>query len=208
MRIYRLVKSEMKQVNYRLLKALGAVSLGMLIAGALIGGYEGLGIILVFSTLPWFVFFFQYKFPHLPCAPTIVELAVRAQARRLGIASPAVYQLKDARPTASAMSGVYNSAVVVVHSGLLRLPKDEIDGATAHELAHVKYRDPLLMMAVVTAVGLIGTAVAFGVVDKWAVVGVVGMLPLVSWACELRADALGARACGDPFSPVQSAATP
>ena len=201
MRIYHLANSEMKQVLYRLLKALGAVSVAMLIAGALIGGYEGLGIILIFSTLPWLIFFVQHKLMHLPSAPTTVEVAVRAQSRRLGIAPPAVYQLRDTKPVASAMNGVHDRAVVVVHSGLFRLPKDEIEGVTAHELAHVKNRDSRLMMGVVAAVGLVGTSVAFGIVDKWAVVGVVvGVLPLVSWACELRADALGARVCSDPLA--------
>ena len=201
MHIYHLAKSKLTQVFYRLLKASGPVSVAMLITGALVGGYEGFWIILVFSSVPWLIFFLQNKLVHLPSAPKNVELAVQAQSRRLGIAPPAVYQLEDARPVASAMIGAYDRAVVVVHSGLFRLPKDEISSVIAHELAHIKKLDSHPMMVILAAVGLVGTFVAFEIVDKWVLVGlVVGVLPPVSWAWELRADALGARVCGDPLA--------
>ena len=201
MRIYRLVEAEIGQVTYQLLKALGTTSLGMLMAGALIGGSKGLGIILIFGALPWFGLFFRHRFLRLPFAPIPVQLTVQAQSRRLGLAPPAVYQFRDTKPVASAMGGVDGSASVVVNSGLLRLPKDEVDGVIAHELAHIKKGDSLLMTGVVTAVGLVGMGVAIGLVEEWAILGVVvGVLSLVSWACELRADALGAYACGDSLA--------
>ena len=44
---------ELRHLGYRLLRSLWVVSLGMLIAGSLVGGYGGLGIILGVLALTW-----------------------------------------------------------------------------------------------------------------------------------------------------------
>ena len=187
------------QIRYRLLRAMWAVSLGMVIAGGLFGGSEGVGIILGVLALTWLVFLLQHRIVHLPHAPKVVQLSVRELSQRLGLAAPEVYEFGDPRSGASAMSGAHGSAAVVVTSGLCRLPKDEVDAVIAHEVAHIKNRDPQLIMGMFTAVGLVGVNVALGTVDTWAM-AVVGLLPLVAWAQELRADTLGARAIGDPVT--------
>ena len=193
-------RTVLRQIRYRLLRATWAVSLGMVIAGGLLGGYEGVGIILAVLALTWLVFLLQHRIVYLPHASAAVQLSVREISRRLGLATPEVYELGDPRAGASAMSGVYGgSAAVVVTSGLCRLPKDEVDAVIAHEVAHIKNRDPQLIMGLFTAVGLMGAFVALGAVDKWGM-AVVGLLPLMAWAQELRADALGARAIGDPVT--------
>ena len=192
-------RTVLRQIPYRLLRATWAVSLGMVIAGGLLGGYEGLGIILGVLALTWLVFLLQHRIVHLPHASAAVQLSVREISRRLGLAAPEVYELGDPRAGASAMSGIYDgSAAVVVTSGLCRLPKGEVHAAIAHEVAHIKNRDLQVIMGMFTAVGLVGVNVALGVLDTWAM-AVVGLLPLVAWAQELRADALGACVTGDPL---------
>ena len=192
-------RTVLRQIPYRLLRATWAVSLGMVIAGGLLGGYEGVGIVLGVLALTWLVFLIQHRIVHLPHASATVRLSVRELPQRLGLAAPEVYEFEDSRAGASAMSGVYGSAAVVVTSGLCRLPKGEVDAAIAHEVAHIKNRDPQVIMGMFTAVGLVGASVALGVLDTWAM-AVVGLLPLVAWAQELRADALAARATGDPMT--------
>ena len=193
-------RTVLRQIRYRLLRSMWAVSLGMVISGGLLGGYEGLGIVLGVLALTWLVFLFQHRIVHLPHASAAVLLSVRELSQRLGLAAPEVYEFGDPRAGASAMSGIYDgSAAVVVTSGLCRLPKGEVDAAIAHEMAHIKNRDPQVIMGMFTAVGLVGGHVALGIVDTWAM-AVVGLLPLMAWVQELRADALAARAIGDPVT--------
>ena len=193
-------RTVLRRTGYRLLRATWPVSLGMVVAGGLLGGYEGLGIILGVLALTWLVFLFQHRIVHLPHASTAVQLSVRELSQRLGLATPEVYEFGDSRAGASAMSGIYDgSATVVVTSGLCRLPKGEVDAAIAHEVAHIKNRDLQLNMGMFTVVGLVGANVALGIVDTWAM-AVVGLLPLMAWVQELRADALGARVIGDPVT--------
>ena len=192
-------RTVLRQIRYRLLRATWAVSLGMVIAGGLLGGYEGVGIILAVLALTLLVFLLQHRIVYLPHASAAVQLSVRELSQRMGLATPEVYELGDPRAGASAMSGVYGSATVVVTSGLCRLPKGEVDAAIAHEVAHIKNRDLQLNMGMFTVVGLVGALVALGAVGTWAM-AVVGLLPLMAWVQELRADALGARAIGDPVT--------
>ena len=193
-------RTVLRQIRYRLLRATWAVSLGMVIAGGLLGGYEGVGIVLGVLALTWLVFLIQHRIVHLPHASATVRLSVRELSQRMGLAAPEVYEFGDPRAGASAMSGIYGgSAAVIVTSGLFRLPKGEVDAVIAHEVAHIKNRDLQLIMGMFTAVGLVGASVALGVLDTWAM-AVVGLLPLMAWVQELRADALGARAIGDPVT--------
>ena len=183
-----------REASYLLTRPLGAVILGMLILGALTGDYLIFGIIFLVA---WLVYLFQERLVFLPSAPEAIQESVRELSRQLGIRPPAVYVYRSNTINASALSGVRGGAVIV-NSGLLNLPQDEIDAALAHELAHIKNGDSLSMMGLLTVITLVGINVALGAADKWAVIAAVGLLPLVSWAQEFGADALGARACGDP----------
>ena len=86
-------RTVLRQIPYRLLRATWAVSLGMVIAGGLLGGYEGLGIVLGVLALTWLVFLLQHRIVHLPHASTAVRLSVRELSQRLGLAAPEVYEL-------------------------------------------------------------------------------------------------------------------
>ncbi len=59
---------------------------------------------------------------------------------------PAVYIIDDPSPNAFAIGRNPDKAAVAVTSGLLaRLNRDELQGVVAHEMAHIKNRDVLLM---------------------------------------------------------------
>ena len=190
-------KVEIKQFHYRIQRALWPVAVGMLVAGAVIGGYDGLGIILGFLGLTWLVFLFQDRLIHLPRATPVVEQAVWEQSQALGLVPPPVYEFQDTRANASALTSAFGGATVIVNSGILSLDCEERRAVVAHELIHIKHRDSLTIMALLTGIGVVEAMVAVSVLDKWAWV-VVGALPLLSWVLELKADVLGASACGDP----------
>ena len=196
--IYDQGKVELRQAHYRFLIASWPVTVGMLIAGAMIGDVAGLGIVIGFLGLTWLLFLFQRWLVRLPHADYVVEESVRNQSQRLGQTPPAVYEFRSAAANAAAMTGPFGSACMVVNSGIYNLPNDELDAVLAHELVHIRHRDSFVTMALVTGIGVIGTAVAVSLVGKWAV-ALVGLLPLVSWLLEFKADVLAARACGDPL---------
>ncbi|MDY0108362.1 MAG: M48 family metallopeptidase [Candidatus Krumholzibacteria bacterium] len=69
---------------------------------------------------------------------------------------PAVYVIDDPAPNAFATGRKPGTASVAVTSGLLKmLNRDELQGVVAHELAHIKNRDILLMLYAGVLVGAI-----------------------------------------------------
>jgi heat shock protein HtpX len=73
-----------------------------------------------------------------------------------GIPKPRVYVVEDSAPNAFATGRSPEHAAVAVTTGLLqKMSRDELEGVVAHELAHVKNRDTLVMTLAVTLVGVI-----------------------------------------------------
>lgn len=73
-----------------------------------------------------------------------------------GIPKPRVYVVEDDAPNAFATGRNPEHAAVAVTTGLIaKLDRDELEGVVAHELAHVKNRDTLVMTIAVTLVGVI-----------------------------------------------------
>ena len=73
-----------------------------------------------------------------------------------GLPKPRVYVVDDAAPNAFATGRDPEHAAIAVTSGLLAtMKRDELEGVIAHELAHVKNRDTLVMTMAVTLVGII-----------------------------------------------------
>lgn len=65
--------------------------------------------------------------------------------QRAGLPMPRVAIVPSAQPNAFATGRSYNKAVVAVTEGIMRaLPRDELAGVIAHELAHIKNRDMLI----------------------------------------------------------------
>jgi heat shock protein HtpX len=91
---------------------------------------------------------------------------VRDLASRAGIPMPKVYIIPETAPNAFATGRSPRHAAVAVTEGLLRLLDErELRGVIAHELAHVKNRDTLVMTvsgAVAGALTMLANAAAFG----------------------------------------------
>lgn len=87
-----------------------------------------------------------------PRLHNIVEgLAIAA-----GLPKPAIYVVDDAAPNAFATGRDPEHASIAVTTGLLeRLNRIELEGVIAHELAHVKNRDTLVMAITATLVGVL-----------------------------------------------------
>ncbi|WP_025294883.1 M48 family metalloprotease [Sphingomonas sanxanigenens] len=94
--------------------------------------------------------------------PELVGLVHRL-ARRAGLPNPRVYVIDSPHPNAFATGRDPDHAAVAATTGLLgMLDRDEIEGVMAHELAHVRNRDTLVMTMVATIAGAISMIANFG----------------------------------------------
>ena len=88
---------------------------------------------------------------------------VRDLAQRAGLPMPRVYLIDQPHPNAFATGRDPAHAAVAATTGLLSmLTRDEVAGVMAHELAHVRNRDTLIMTMVATIVGAIAMLANFG----------------------------------------------
>ena len=148
----------------------------------------------------------------------VEELANRAQ-----LPMPRVYVIDEAQPNAFATGRDPNHAAVAATTGLLNMcTREEIAGVMAHELAHVKNRDMLIMTITAVIAGAIGMIAQFGMFfgsssrdgnNNGNPLGVVGAILLmilapliamivqmaVSRTREYAADREGAAICGQPM---------
>lgn len=130
----------------------GMLSL-MLIAGQLIGGTQGLllggslGLIMTVVSF-WFsdsmvLRGYRARVVTPDQAPELYAL-VDTLRQRAGLPMPKVAIIPSEQPNAFATGRSHKKAVVAVTEGMLRtLPRDELAGVIAHELAHIKNRDML-----------------------------------------------------------------
>ena len=152
-------------------------------------------------------------------APELFAM-VRQLAARAELPMPKVYLIHEDQPNAFATGRNPENAAVAATTGLLNLlSRDEVAGVMAHELAHVKNRDTLIMTITATIAGAISMLANFafffgGNRDSNNSFGWIGMLvtmivaPLaamlvqmaVSRTREYAADRMGAEICGNPMS--------
>ncbi|MDB5600957.1 MAG: hypothetical protein JWN71_3001 [Xanthobacteraceae bacterium] len=150
-------------------------------------------------------------------APDVYAL-VADLARRADLPMPKVYLMDNPQPNAFATGRDPEHAAVAATTGLLRmLNRDELAGVIAHELAHVKNRDTLIMTITATIAGAISMLAQFGMFfghnrDNNNGMGIVGTLAMVilapiaamlvqmaiSRTREYSADRLGALISGRP----------
>ncbi|WP_421693024.1 zinc metalloprotease HtpX [Aestuariivirga sp.] len=84
-------------------------------------------------------------------------------SQRAGLPMPKVYIMDNPQPNAFATGRNPQNAAVAATTGLLQiLSRDEIAGVMAHELAHVKHRDTLVMTMTATIAGAISMLANFG----------------------------------------------
>lgn len=95
-------------------------------------------------------------------APELVRM-VRDLANRAGLPMPRVYLIDNPQPNAFATGRNPENAAVAATTGILQtLSYDELAGVMAHELAHIKNRDTLIMTVSATVAGAIATLAQFG----------------------------------------------
>ncbi len=216
---------------------MGLVRTGILLAGLtafflaigyMIGGTGGMAIALVFALATnLFAYWNSDKLvlrmygAREVDARTAPELygIVQGLARRGGLPMPRVYIIENPQPNAFATGRNPENAAVAATTGLLQiLNRDEVAGVMAHELAHVKSRDTLIMTISATIAGAIGMLANFafffggGSDNRNNPLGVIGVIlvmvlaPIaamliqmaISRTREYEADRIGAEICGNP----------
>ncbi len=142
---------------------------------------------------------------------------VASLARRASLPMPKVYLMDNPQPNAFATGRNPENAAVAATTGLLKLlSPEEMAGVMAHELAHVKNRDTLVMTVTATLAGAISMLANFGFLfggrDRNSPLGPLGGIALlilaplaatvvqlaVSRTREYDADRGGAEISGDP----------
>lgn len=95
-------------------------------------------------------------------APEFFDM-VETLAKRAELPMPKVYIIDNPLPNAFATGRNPQNAAVAATTGLLNaLSPNEIAGVMAHELAHIKHRDTLLMTVTATIAGAISMLANFG----------------------------------------------
>lgn len=146
-----------------LLAAMTALFMG---AGYLVGGRGGMMIALVLAAgmnlFAWWgsagMVLRLYKAREVDArsSPEFHDL-VAGLARNAGLPMPRLYVIDSDQPNAFATGRSPEHAALAATTGLLRrLNREEIAGVMAHELAHVRHRDTLIMTVTATIAGAIG----------------------------------------------------
>lgn len=100
-------------------------------------------------------------------APELYGMVERL-ARRAGLPTPTVAIAPQPQPNAFATGRNPEHGVVCFTEGILRaLPMDELEGVTAHELAHIKHRHMLVGTVAATIAGAITMIAGFA---RWALI--------------------------------------
>ena len=140
-------------------------------------------------------------------------------AQRAGLPMPRLYVIDSPQPNAFATGRDPAHAAVAVNTGLVRaLSREEIAGVIAHELAHIKHRDTLLMTVTATLAGAIAMIANFGMFfsgnrnnNSLGPIGSIALAILapiaamvvqmaISRSREYEADRLGAEISGNPLA--------
>lgn len=150
-------------------------------------------------------------------APELYGL-VAELARNAQLPMPRVFIMHEDQPNAFATGRNPQNAAVAVTAGLMRnLSREELAGVIAHELAHIKHHDTLLMTITATIAGAISMLAQFGMFfggnrdnNGPGLIGSLAMMILAPLAAmlvqmaisrtrEYAADEMGARIVGQPM---------
>lgn len=205
---------------------LAALTALFLVVGYLLGGQNGMMIALIVAIgmnvySYWnadkvVLRMFKARQVDARSAPEFYAI-VEQLAQRAHLPMPRVYIIDNPQPNAFATGRNPENAAVAATTGLLHLlSREEIAGVMAHELAHVKNRDTLIMTVTATIAGALGLlanfALFFGGDNRNNPLGLVGTIlvvmlaPLaamivqmaISRTREYAADREGAEICGRP----------
>lgn len=217
------------------LMLLTALTVLFVAIGYLVGGQNGMIIAFGFAVVMNFV---SYWFSHKIVlsmykaqevtesdAPRLYGMVQRL-ATQAGLPMPKVYIIPQNSPNAFATGRNPANGVVAFTQGILDLlSEDELEGVTAHELAHIKNRDILTQTIAATiagAIGMLASMAQWGAIfggmgrsdDREGGGNIFGLLAMaivapiaamfvqmaISRAREYAADATGAHISGKPLS--------
>lgn len=209
--------------TFMLMAALTALFMGF---GALLGGQSGAIIALVVAAGMNLLGYWNADKAVLSMsgarevdersAPAFVGL-VHALADGAGMPRPKVYLIETDQPNAFATGRNPENAAVAATTGLLnRLSQQEVAAVMAHELAHVRNRDTLIMTVTATFAGAISMLANFALFfggDRDRPGGVIGSIAMmilaplaaalvqmaISRSREYEADRIGAQIAGNPL---------
>jgi heat shock protein HtpX len=150
-------------------------------------------------------------------APELVDMVAQL-ARNAELPMPRVFIMHEDQPNAFATGRNPQNAAVAVTTGLMnQLSREELAGVIAHELAHIKHHDTLLMTITATIAGAISMIAQFGMFfggnrdnNGPGIIGSIAMMILAPLAAmlvqmaisrtrEYAADEMGARIVGQPM---------
>jgi len=149
-------------------------------------------------------------------APELFGL-VQQLSQRAGIPMPRVYIIENPQPNAFATGRNPENAAVAATTGLMRLLNhQELAGVMAHELAHIKNRDTLIMTVTATLAGALSMLAQFGLFfggnrenqsSGFLHILLIILAPIaamlvqmaISRTREFGADRMGAEICGHPL---------
>ncbi len=148
-------------------------------------------------------------------APELQEMVIRL-ARNADMPAPAVYIIDEDQPNAFATGRNPDNAAVAATTGLLRrLSPEEVEAVMAHELAHIRNYDTLIMTITATFAGAISMLANFALLfgrgrNNNNVIAMIAMMILAPMAAalvqmaisrsrEYEADRHGAEICGNPL---------
>jgi heat shock protein HtpX len=198
------------------------------VIGSLLGGQGGMMMALLFAAgMNLFAYWNSDKMvlsmhgarqvsPH--DAPELYRMT-EGLARNANIPMPKLYIMENDQPNAFATGRNPEHGAVAVTTGLMRvLEKDELEGVVAHELAHIKNRDSLIMTMTASIAGAIGMLTNFGMMmgggaresrpNPIVMILVMVLAPIaamlvqmaISRTREYSADKVGAEICGKPLA--------
>lgn len=203
-----------------LLAALTALFMG---AGFLLSGEAGMLIALVIAAgmnlFAWWnsgaTVLRYYEAREVPANHSLHRIVAELVAHD-GMPMPRVYLIDNPQPNAFATGRGPDNASVAATTGLLQLMNErEVAGVMAHELAHVKHRDTLVMTVTATIAGAISMLANFALFfgggrnNQMGIIGMLAMMILAPLAAmlvqmaisrtrEYEADRGGAEICGNP----------
>lgn len=217
---------------------MNAVKTGMLLAGMtalfmgvgfLIGGEAGMAIAFIVAIgMNAFAFWNSDKMALRMHNAQQVNRAsnrelydmVALLSRNADLPTPKIFVIHSDQPNAFATGRNPKNSAVAVTTGLMRiLNRDEVAAVMAHELAHIKNRDTLIMTMAATLAGAISMLAQFGMFfgsssDNRNPLGFIGVLlavifapiaamlvqMLISRTREYAADRMGGEICRNPLA--------
>ncbi len=204
---------------------LAAMTALFLVIGFLLGGETGMLLALIFAIgTNFFAYWNSGKMVlkmhnarqvDKQSSPAFYGM-VEQLARKADLPMPKVYIIDEDQPNAFATGRNPEHAAVAATTGLMAtLTREELAGVMAHELAHVKNRDTLIMTITATFAGAISMLANFALFfgrgnNRIGLVGTLAMMFLAPMAAmlvqmaisrtrEYSADRGGAEICGNPL---------